>query len=231
MKIFSKDTYVSLKRNGMIFPLLLSVVMITLGTISLIVERDTMYIQTILAGILLIITSIAMCRHFDERTKREFLEEENQFLLRTNERLAKQNSMLDEKNANLEKELQRITAKYTPHKDNPIKSNRIVSDKTFAIRLKSFAEGIHTLDATSEEERQYISSVADSLIAWQKATVRKDSEEAKYLEQLNREHIAEDESGKEVGGEKVKPSAKKSPSKKNRSSAKRKKSGEEQSNE
>ena len=230
MKIFSKDTYVSINRSGMIFPFVIAVVLIVLGAISLIVERDTMYIQTILAGILLIITSITMCRNFDERTKREFLEEENHFLLKNNERLAKQNSMLDEKNANLEKELQRIIAKYTPHKDNPIKSNRIVSDKTFAIRLKSFAEGIHTLDAASEEEQQYLISVADSLIAWQKATVREDIEEAKYLERLNREHKADDESGKEVVGEKLKPSAKKAPSKKNRPSAKRKKSGEEQSN-
>lgn len=68
--------------------------------------------------------------------------------------------------------------------DNPIKSNRIVSDKTFAVRLRNLAAAIRPCDATSEEELDYFKTVAERLLKWQTKTVRKESDEYKYLERL-----------------------------------------------
>lgn len=69
-------------------------------------------------------------------------------------------------------------------KDNPIKSNRLVGDKTFAIRFKSFVEEVEAKDPMSEEEKEYLHHVAERLLKWQTKTVKKDSEEYKYLERL-----------------------------------------------
>lgn len=69
-------------------------------------------------------------------------------------------------------------------KDNPIKSNRLVGDKTFAIRFKSFVEEVRVNDPMSEEEKDYLHHVAERLLKWQTKTVKKDSEEYKYLERL-----------------------------------------------
>lgn len=72
----------------------------------------------------------------------------------------------------------------TNHKDNPIKSNRLVSDKTFAVRFKSFVEEVRVIDPMGEEEKEYLHHVAERLLKWQTKTVRKDTEEYKYLERL-----------------------------------------------
>ena len=72
----------------------------------------------------------------------------------------------------------------TNHKDNPIKSNRLVSDKTFALRFRSFVEEVRVNDPMSEEEKEYLHHVAERLLKWQTKTVRKDTEEYKYLERL-----------------------------------------------
>lgn len=69
-------------------------------------------------------------------------------------------------------------------KQNPIKSNRIVSDKTFAVRLRSFAQGVSSCDAAVEEEKEYMQYVAERLLSWQTKTVRKDSDEYRYLQRL-----------------------------------------------
>ena len=69
-------------------------------------------------------------------------------------------------------------------KDNPIKSNRLVGDKTFAVRFKSFVEEVEAKDPISEEEKEYLHHVAERLLKWQTKTVKKDSEEYKYLERL-----------------------------------------------
>lgn len=69
-------------------------------------------------------------------------------------------------------------------KDNPIKSNRLVGDKTFAVRFKSFVEEVEAKDLMSEEEKEYLHHVAERLLKWQTKTVKKDSEEYKYLERL-----------------------------------------------
>lgn len=70
------------------------------------------------------------------------------------------------------------------NKENPIKSNRIVSDKTFAVRFRSFVEEVRANDPMSEEEKEYLHHVAERLLKWQTKTARKDSEEYKYLERL-----------------------------------------------
>lgn len=72
----------------------------------------------------------------------------------------------------------------TNHKDNPIKSNRLVSDKTFAVRFRSFVEEVRVIDPMNEEEKEYLHHVAERLLKWQTKTVRKDTEEYKYLERL-----------------------------------------------
>lgn len=69
-------------------------------------------------------------------------------------------------------------------KDNPIKSNRIVLDKTFAIRLLNVTNDIKTCDPLLEEELYYFKTAAERLLKWQTKTVRKDSEEYEYLERL-----------------------------------------------
>ena len=92
--------------------------------------------------------------------------------------------MLQGKNRLLEEELE-IRKKITGnHKDNPIKSNRIVSDCTFAVRMKGFIEEVRIADCASEEEKEYLLRCADRLLSWQTKTVRKNTEEYRYLERL-----------------------------------------------
>ena len=69
-------------------------------------------------------------------------------------------------------------------KENPIKSNRIVSDRTFAVRLRNFISDIQVCDAISEEEKSYLLGVAERLIKWQAKTVRKTTDEYAYLVRL-----------------------------------------------
>ena len=89
-------------------------------------------------------------------------------------------------------------------RDNPIKGNRIVCDRTFAVRLRNFANSIIACDPACEEEQQYFASVADRLLKWQTKTVRKDSEEYRYLERIGlmpnipcnvEDHTAKDHAG------------------------------------
>lgn len=60
--------------------------------------------------------------------------------------------------------------------NNPIINNRIVSDKTFAVRLYKFVDSVEVNDMASEEEKEYILGVAKRLIAHQKATITTDTE-------------------------------------------------------
>lgn len=53
---------------------------------------------------------------------------------------------------------------------NPIKDNRIVSDFTFATRLKDFLKDIEVCDAMESEELEYFKHVADLLLEWQLKT-------------------------------------------------------------
>lgn len=69
-------------------------------------------------------------------------------------------------------------------KENPIKSNRIVSDRTFAVRLRNFISDVEVCDAISEEEKSYLLGVAERLIKWQAKTVRKTTDEYAYLVRL-----------------------------------------------
>lgn len=71
---------------------------------------------------------------------------------------------------------------------NPIKDNRIVNSKTFAVRFKQFLDwipkefymsGPHIL-----EEYEYMQIIADSLLKYQIQTVS-DEEEINYLKRLN----------------------------------------------
>ena len=67
---------------------------------------------------------------------------------------------------------------------NPIKDNRIVSDKTFAIRFRNFIKDVQVNDPASDEEKEYLLNVANQLLKYQIQTVT-DEEEIKYLENLN----------------------------------------------
>lgn len=69
-------------------------------------------------------------------------------------------------------------------KENPIKSNRIVSDRTFAVRLRNFISDIQVCNAISEEEKTYLLGVAERLVKWQAKTVRKTTDEYAYLVRL-----------------------------------------------
>lgn len=67
-----------------------------------------------------------------------------------------------------------------PKDDNPIKDNRIVSDMTFATRLKFFLDGVEVCDCPGEEEKEYLQSVADELLKYQVKTAT-DEDEINYL--------------------------------------------------
>lgn len=57
-----------------------------------------------------------------------------------------------------------------------IKDNRIVSDRTFAIRFRNFLKDIKVNDPASEEELEYLKCVAKELVIHQFDTVVDESE-------------------------------------------------------
>lgn len=67
---------------------------------------------------------------------------------------------------------------------SPIKDNRIVSNKTFALRFRNFIKDVHVNDAASEEEKEYLLNVANQLLEYQIQTVT-DESEINYLKKLN----------------------------------------------
>ena len=68
--------------------------------------------------------------------------------------------------------------------ENPIKDNRIVKDKTFALRLLSFALGTNCNDACSEDEKESMVSYSTSLLKYQIETAT-EQDEIDYLERTN----------------------------------------------
>ncbi len=66
---------------------------------------------------------------------------------------------------------------------NPIKNNRIVNDKTFAIRLRDFIKRTDVCDQMSEEEKGYLLRIAQRLLDYQIETAT-DESELKYLENI-----------------------------------------------
>ena len=67
--------------------------------------------------------------------------------------------------------------------NNPIKNNRIVNDKTFAIRLREFIKNTQINDAASDEEKCYLLDIAQSLLDYQIETAT-DEYELKYLKNI-----------------------------------------------
>ena len=63
---------------------------------------------------------------------------------------------------------------------NPIKDNRIVKDKTFAIRLLGFGLDIQCSDPCSEDEKESMVSYATSLLKYQIETAT-EIDEITYL--------------------------------------------------
>ena len=72
--------------------------------------------------------------------------------------------------------------------ENPIKENRYINDITFATRLKYFIE--HTGktygagDFLIDEEWEYLLSVTNKLVSWQKINVTE--EDFEYFKNLNK---------------------------------------------
>ncbi len=66
---------------------------------------------------------------------------------------------------------------------NPIRDNRIVSDKTFAVRLCKFLGQVEVHDLASEEEKKYLLGVARRLLTYQKATAQT-AVETEYFKRL-----------------------------------------------
>lgn len=64
--------------------------------------------------------------------------------------------------------------------ENPIIDNRIVNDKTFALRFKNFIQSVNVCDQPSEEEKEYLLMVARQLLKYQVETAV-DSNELAYL--------------------------------------------------
>ena len=67
---------------------------------------------------------------------------------------------------------------------NPIKDNRIVKDKTFALRLLCFALSSSCTDACSEDEKESMISYSTSLLKYQIDTAT-EQDEIDYLERCN----------------------------------------------
>jgi hypothetical protein len=67
--------------------------------------------------------------------------------------------------------------------ENPIKNNRIINDKTFATRFKSFLQNITACDAASDDELEYLKMIADKLLNFQIYSAS-DKEEIDYLNRL-----------------------------------------------
>lgn len=67
---------------------------------------------------------------------------------------------------------------------SPIKDNRIVSDKTFAIRFRDFIKDVQVHDPASDEEKEYLLNIANQLLKYQIQTVT-DESEINYLKRLN----------------------------------------------
>ena len=65
----------------------------------------------------------------------------------------------------------------------PIIDNRIVNDRTFAIRLYNFVKEVQVNDALSKKEKAYILNVARNLIKLQIDTCQED-DEFDYLENI-----------------------------------------------
>lgn len=64
--------------------------------------------------------------------------------------------------------------------ENPIKDNRIVSDRTFARRLRTHLKSVTANCAMGDEEVDYLKRVADSLLEYQMETCPDD--ERRYHE-------------------------------------------------
>lgn len=67
---------------------------------------------------------------------------------------------------------------------NPIKDNRVVSDRTFARRFKSFLKDVEPNCAMGAEELDYLKTVADELLAYQLHTCPE--EERPYHKNIDR---------------------------------------------
>lgn len=67
--------------------------------------------------------------------------------------------------------------------NNPIKDNRIVNSKTFAIRFRNFIRDTQVNDAASDEEKCYLLNVAQSLLDYQIKTAT-DESELRYLDNI-----------------------------------------------
>ena len=68
--------------------------------------------------------------------------------------------------------------------ENPIKENRIVKNKTFALRLLSFALDTNCADACGEDEKESMISYSTTLLKYQIQTAT-DKDEIDYLERCN----------------------------------------------
>jgi len=68
--------------------------------------------------------------------------------------------------------------------ENPIIDNRIVKDKTFALRLLGFALDTNCADACGEDEKESMISYSTSLLKYQIETAT-EIHEITYLERCN----------------------------------------------
>jgi len=73
---------------------------------------------------------------------------------------------------------------------NPIKENRIVKDKTFALRLLNLALALQSYDACSEDEKESFVSYATGLLKYQLETAT-EKYEIDYLYRCNAKEILE----------------------------------------
>lgn len=79
------------------------------------------------------------------------------------------------------------TGKFDILTANPIIDNRIINDKTFALRLVSFISSTTANDCASTEEKKYLLNMAKNLLKYQVVTAKEQSE-LSYIN-LNEDNI------------------------------------------
>lgn len=79
------------------------------------------------------------------------------------------------------------TGKFDVLTANPIIDNRIINDKTFALRLVSFINSTIANDCASTEEKKYLLNMAKNLLKYQVVTAKEQSE-LSYIN-LNEDNI------------------------------------------
>lgn len=161
LKVLLQEIVCSLKEHGMFYQ---CIALVSLALFSLVCFFLRSNLEYLLVSVILILMAFTCVIWSISNSVLDDLVKENRCL---NDGLVIKEHEIERLTLELEtyKEEEASRTSAEAKKQNPIKSNRIVSDKTFAIRLRSFAQGVSPCDAAGEEEKEYIQHVAERLVS------------------------------------------------------------------